>query len=60
MFNKEKKPESEFFSSKEEESLPLQEDKPVTGELNDPNVPMRRKNRVLNDGKDWFDTHPDA
>jgi len=44
MFNKEKKPESEFFSSKEEESLPLQEDKTVTGELNDPNVPMRRKN----------------
>mgnify|MGYP003110726105 FL=1 len=28
--------------------------------LNDPNVPMRRKNRILGDGKDWFDTHPDA
>ena len=27
--------------------------------LNDPNVPMRPKNRIFGDGKDWFDTHPD-
>ena len=59
-------PESE--QPKEEEPKPEQpkpeqpkeEDKPFTVKLNDPNVPMRRKNRILNDGKDWFDTHPDA
>ena len=27
--------------------------------LNDPNTRPRRQNRILNDGKDWFDTHPD-
>ena len=51
-----------FSSPKTEEKA---EDKPVknksfTGKLNDPNVPMRRKNRIFGDGKDWFDTHPDA
>jgi len=72
MFNKDEKPENKFFSPKwepeseqlkEEESKPEQpkeEDKPFTVKLNDPNVRMRRKNRILNDGKDWFDTHPDA
>tara|TARA_Y100001937_G_scaffold124054_1_gene188070 strand:+ start:994 stop:1191 length:198 start_codon:yes stop_codon:yes gene_type:complete len=54
------------FSPKGEDKLEDKlEDKPVknkpfTGKLNDPNVPMRRKNRILGDGKDWFDTHPDA
>jgi hypothetical protein len=60
MSDKKEKLESKFFFSKEEEKATKSEDKPATGELNDPNVPMRRKNRVLNDGKDWFDTHPDA
>ena len=72
MFDKDEKPENKFFSPKwepeseqpkEEESKPEQpkeEDKPFTVESNDPNVRMRRKNRILNDGKDWFDTHPDA
>ena len=54
------KPESKFFSSKEEKKAAESEDKPVAVKLNDPNVRMRRKNRILNDGKDWFDTHPDA
>ena len=50
------------FSPKGEDKL---EDKPVknkpfTSKLDDPDVPMRRKNRILGDGKDWFDTHPDA
>ena len=60
MSDKKEKPESKFFSSKEEKKATKSEDKPVTGKLNDSNVPMRRKNRILNDGKDWFDTHPDA
>mgnify|MGYP003625462095 FL=1 len=71
MFDKDEKPENKFFSPKwepeseqpKEESKPEQpeeEGKPFTVESNDPNAPMRRKNRVLNDGKDWFDTHPDA
>lgn len=64
MSEKDSKKES-FPSLKWEKKPSLVEDeiikeKPFTGELNDPNVPMRRKNRVLNDGKDWFDTHPDA
>lgn len=45
---------------KEEEKAPVKKDKPFTGKLNDPNVPMRRKNKICRDGKDWFDTHPDA
>ena len=57
MSDKEKKI---FLSAFEKEETPLQKDKPVTSKLNDPNVPMRRKNRIYNDGKDWFDTHPDA
>jgi hypothetical protein len=60
MSNKDKKSESKFFSSKEEKKATESEDKPVAVKLNDPNVRMRRKNRILNDGKDWFDTHPDA
>ena len=62
MFNKDEKPENKFFSPKwePESEQPKEEDKPLTAKLNDPNVPMRRKNRILNDGKDWFDTHPDA
>jgi hypothetical protein len=57
MSDKEKKI---FPSSFEEEKTPLKKDEPVTSKLNDPNVPMRRKNRICDDGKDWFDTHPDA
>lgn len=60
MSNKDKKEEKKFFSSFEEEKVTEKKDKLFTGKLNDPNVPMRRKNRVLSDGKDWFDTHPDA
>tara|TARA_R110000803_G_scaffold33415_1_gene73209 strand:- start:92 stop:274 length:183 start_codon:yes stop_codon:yes gene_type:complete len=60
MSDKDKKTENKFFSSKEEEKVTDKKDKVFTGKLNDPNVPMRHKNRVLNDGKDWFDTHPDA
>ena len=54
------KPESKFFSSKEEKKATKGEDKPVAVKLNDPNATKRHKNRILNDGKDWFDTHPDA
>tara|TARA_B110000495_G_scaffold179946_1_gene173683 strand:+ start:272 stop:454 length:183 start_codon:yes stop_codon:yes gene_type:complete len=60
MFDKDKKPENKSFSSKKEKKAAESEDKPFAVKLNDPNVPMRRKNRILNDGKDWFDTHPDA
>ena len=49
-----------FTSPKGEDKAPVKKDKPSTGKLNDPNVPMRRKNKICNDGKDWFDTHPDA
>ena len=54
-----------FTSPKGEEKVfPIKdnpkEDKGFSGKLNDPNVPMRRKNRIVGDGKDWFDTHPDA
>tara|TARA_R100000951_G_C2523918_1_gene144325 strand:+ start:268 stop:462 length:195 start_codon:yes stop_codon:yes gene_type:complete len=62
----EKDSKKESFPSLKWEKKPspvednLIKEKPFTGKLNDPNVPMRRKNRVLNDGKDWFDTHPDA
>ena len=44
----------------EKAPTPIKKDKPFAGKLNDPNVPMRRKNRIFGDGKDWFDTHPDA
>jgi hypothetical protein len=44
----------------EKTSTPINKSKHFTGKLNDPNVPMRRKNKICNDGKDWFDTHPDA
>tara|TARA_R110000822_G_scaffold254481_1_gene380719 strand:+ start:464 stop:646 length:183 start_codon:yes stop_codon:yes gene_type:complete len=60
MSDKEKKEENKFFSSKEEKKVTKSEDKPATGKLNDPNVIMRRKNKICRDGKDWFDTHPDA
>jgi len=61
MSKKDFKKES-FTSPKGEEKTPapIKKDKPFTGKLNDPNVPMRRKNRIIGDGKDWFDTHPDA
>ena len=57
MENKDRK--SSFFEKKAEEPVkePVKKDKK---RLNDPSVPMRRKNRILGDGKDWFDTHPDA
>ena len=55
MENKDKDHKSSFFEKKEEKSI-----KKDTKRLNDPSVPMRRKNRILGDGKDWFDTHPDA
>tara|TARA_R110002074_G_scaffold278948_2_gene450438 strand:+ start:1648 stop:1830 length:183 start_codon:yes stop_codon:yes gene_type:complete len=60
MSDKDKKSESKFFSSKEEKKAAESEDKPVAVKSNNPNAPMRRKNRVINDGEDWFDTHPDA
>lgn len=60
MSDKDKKTEKKFFYSFEEEKVTEKNNKTFTGKLNDPNVPMRRKNRVFNDGKDWFDTHPDA
>tara|TARA_R110000751_G_scaffold26954_1_gene71669 strand:+ start:600 stop:767 length:168 start_codon:yes stop_codon:yes gene_type:complete len=55
MENKDKDRKSSFFEKKEEK--PIKEPKK---HLNDPSVPMRRKNKILGDGKDWFDTHPDA
>ena len=59
MENKDKDYKSSFFEKKAKEPIeePIKKD---NKRLNDPSVPMRRKNRVLNDGKDWFDTHPDA
>ena len=67
---KDKGPKNPFFEKKEEEPIaeePIAEE-PITKKaikkntkgLNDPAVPMRRKNRILGDGRDWFDTHPDA
>jgi hypothetical protein len=59
MGNKDKDHKSSFFEKKEEK--PIEEPKKEPKKrLNDPSVPMRRKNRILNDGRDWFDTHPDA
>jgi len=51
-----------LFSPKGEDETPdpIKKSNDFTGKLNDPNVPMRRKNKICNDGKDWFDTHPDA
>jgi len=49
-----------FFERKEEEPKAEEPIKKDTERLNDPSVPMRRKNRILRDGKDWFDTHPNA
>ena len=52
--NKDRK--SSFFEKKEEkpvEKKPTAPSPPATR-------PMRRKNKILGDGKDWFDTHPDA
>ena len=49
-----------FFEKKEEKPIaeePIEKD---AKRLNDPSIPMRRKNKILGDGKDWFDTHPDA
>ena len=43
-----------------EEPIAKKAIKKNTKGLNDPAVPMRRKNRILGDGRDWFDTHPDA
>jgi|TARA_R110002020_G_scaffold70186_1_gene182177 hypothetical protein len=48
---------------KESSSSPKGEDQAVSkkpSKLNDPHLPMRRKNKILGDGRDWFDTHPDA
>ena len=59
MGNKDKDHKTSFFEKKEEK--PIEEPKKEPKKrLNDPSVPMRRKNRIFNDGKDWFDTHPDA
>ncbi len=59
MGNKDKDHKSSFFEKKEEK--PIEEPKKEPKKrLNDPSVPMRRKNRIRNDGRDWFDTHPDA
>ena len=44
----------------EKTSAPIKKSNDFTGKLNNPNVAMRRKNKICNDGKDWFDTHPDA
>lgn len=44
----------------EKAPTPIKKNKPFTGKLNDPNVPMRRKGKICHDGLDWFDTHPDA
>ena len=53
--------ESSFSPKGEEETPdPIKKSNDFTDKLNDPNVPMRRKNKMCNDGKDWFDTHPDA
>ena len=71
MGNKDKDHKSSFFEKKEEKPIeepkkepekePEKEPKKEPKKrLNDPSVPMRRKNRILNDGRDWFDTHPDA
>tara|TARA_B100001094_G_C17761106_1_gene590456 strand:- start:252 stop:437 length:186 start_codon:yes stop_codon:yes gene_type:complete len=61
MSGKDNKFKKETSSSpKGEDKAPVKKDKPSTSKLNDPNVPMRRKNKIGNDGKDWFDTHPDA
>jgi|TARA_R110002020_G_scaffold405355_1_gene615345 hypothetical protein len=49
-----------FFEKKEEKPITKKAIKKDTKGLNDPSVPMRRKNRILGDGRDWFDTHPDA
>ena len=49
-----------FFEKKEEKPIAEEPIKKDTKRLNDPAVPMRRKNRILGDGRDWFDTHPDA
>ncbi len=59
MENKDKERKSSFFEKKEEKPIeePIKKD---TKRLNDPSLPMRRKNKILGDGKDWFDTHPDA
>jgi|TARA_R110000751_G_scaffold85073_1_gene169876 hypothetical protein len=61
MSDKEKKIEKEISSSPFEDEKPfLKKGKPVAGKLNDPKVSMRRKNKICRDGRDWFDTHPDA
>ena len=55
-----KKESLPFSKGKDKTSAPIKKSNDFTGKLNDPNVPMRRKNKICNDGKDWFDTHPDA
>lgn len=50
-------------SKKQSFTSPKGEEKvfPIKDQVkSNPNVPMRRKNKICNDGKDWFDTHPDA
>jgi len=62
---KDKDSKNPFFEKKEEK--PIAEE-PITKKaikkntkgLNAPAVPMRRRNKILGDGRDWFDTHPDA
>jgi hypothetical protein len=58
MGDKEKSQRVPFSSPKREDETPSKKDKSF--KLNGPSVPMRRKNKILGDGKDWFDTHPDA
>jgi len=59
MENKDKDRKSSFFEKKEEKPIEDPKEEPKK-RLNDPSVPMRRKNKILGDGRDWFDTHPDA
>ena len=55
-FKKDSKKESSSSPKGEEKAPPKKADPKKA----DPKAPMRRKNRVFGDGKDWFDTHPDA
>ena len=56
MENKDKDRKSSFFEKKEEKPVK----KTPTSPSPPASRPMRRKNKILGDGKDWFDTHPDA
>lgn len=56
MENKDKDRKNSFFEKKEEKPV----EKKPTAPSPPASLPMRRKNKILGDGKDWFDTHPDA